>query len=46
MHYSFKIDKDVAKFLQKRDVKFLRIFDEKMRILCENPYRKDVDVQK
>jgi len=45
MSYSYKLDKTVAKFLSKRDCKFLRIFDKQMQKLCENPYRKDVDIQ-
>lgn len=44
--YSYKFDKRVAKFLEKRDLSFLKIFEKKLESICMNPYDKNLDIQK
>ena len=44
--YSYKFDKRVAKFLEKRELKFLKLFENKVESICINPYDKNLDIQK
>ena len=44
--YSYKFDKRVAKFLEKREINFLKLFENKIEKICINPYDKSLDIQK
>ena len=44
--YHFKFSKKVQKFLEKRDKKFLILFQEKIEELVESPFENFLDIKK
>lgn len=43
--YNYYFNKTVIKFLEKQDLKFNLKLQEKIEILCENPYNNNLDIK-